>query len=205
MAGNVCDNIRCFNIECDLITNKNLITKTRYVDESCNYILLRVDENDFAEKIDPSTIKSIDFSIYDAVIISDYNKGFLSTKNILEISKLHSTTFLDTKKYLAEWCKDIKYIKLNNSEYEKNLNFISKNNKISNKIIKTKGRHGCEFNNQIYKTEDVAIKDVSGAGDTFISCLVADYCKTKNIESSINFAQECTTKVVQKQGVSTPQ
>jgi rfaE bifunctional protein kinase chain/domain len=46
-------------------------------------------------------------------------------------------------------------------------------------------------------------KDVSGAGDTFLAGLVAEYAKTQNIEQAIEFAQECTTIVVQKLGVST--
>jgi sugar/nucleoside kinase (ribokinase family) len=49
----------------------------------------------------------------------------------------------------------------------------------------------------------VEVKDVSGAGDTFISGLCYYYLKTKSIEESINFANECATKVVQKRGVST--
>jgi hypothetical protein len=43
----------------------------------------------------------------------------------------------------------------------------------------------------------------SGSGDTFLSGLVVEYARSKNIESAINFAQECTTVVVQKKGVST--
>jgi sugar/nucleoside kinase (ribokinase family) len=49
----------------------------------------------------------------------------------------------------------------------------------------------------------VSVKDVSGAGDTFLSGLVVEYVRTKNIESAIEFAQQCTTIVVQKSGVST--
>ena len=52
-------------------------------------------------------------------------------------------------------------------------------------------------------TEEVSVKDVSGAGDTFISGLVVEYVKTKDIKKAINFAQECTTKVVQQIGVVT--
>ena len=47
------------------------------------------------------------------------------------------------------------------------------------------------------------LKDVSGAGDTFMSGLVYEYVKSGEIEKSINFAQECTTIVVQKTGVAT--
>ena len=36
-----------------------------------------------------------------------------------------------------------------------------------------------------------------------MSGLVFEYVKSKDIEKAIDFAQECTTKVVQKSGVST--
>ena len=44
---------------------------------------------------------------------------------------------------------------------------------------------------------------MSGAGDTFIAGLVRGYLDTQDIESAIEFAQECTTVVVQKHGVAT--
>jgi|1_EtaG_2_1085319.scaffolds.fasta_scaffold35282_3 sugar/nucleoside kinase (ribokinase family) len=46
-------------------------------------------------------------------------------------------------------------------------------------------------------------KDVSGAGDTFIAGLVRGYLDTQDIESAIEFAQKCTTHVVQQHGVAT--
>ena len=54
-----------------------------------------------------------------------------------------------------------------------------------------------------YPVEDVNVKDVSGAGDTFMSGLVTEMVRAKNISQAINFAQECATKVVQKLGVCT--
>ena len=50
---------------------------------------------------------------------------------------------------------------------------------------------------------NLPVKDISGAGDTFLAGLVVDYVRTKDIEKSIKFAQECTKIVVQKHGVST--
>ena len=48
-----------------------------------------------------------------------------------------------------------------------------------------------------------SIKDISGAGDTFLAGLVVKFIKTDEIKKAIKFAQECTTKVVQKEGVAT--
>jgi sugar/nucleoside kinase (ribokinase family) len=72
-----------------------------------------------------------------------------------------------------------------------------------NKTIVTKGNEGCLFQEKLYPTKDVPVKDISGAGDTFLAGLVSKYLKTVDIIKSIEFAQKCTTKVVQKHGVST--
>ena len=77
------------------------------------------------------------------------------------------------------------------------------NHHILKKTIITKGRNGCEFQGKIYSTDDVPVKDISGAGDTFLAGLTKEYVKTKNIFSAISFAQDCTKIVVQKHGVST--
>ena len=56
---------------------------------------------------------------------------------------------------------------------------------------------------ETFPVKKVSVKDVSGAGDTFMAGLVVKYIKTLDIKESIHFAQECTTKVVQKIGVVT--
>ena len=74
---------------------------------------------------------------------------------------------------------------------------------IESKIIVTRGKHGCDFRGVNYPTQEVPVKDISGAGDTFLAGLVVEYIKSKDYEKAITFAQECTTVVVQKSGVST--
>ena len=71
------------------------------------------------------------------------------------------------------------------------------------KMIITRSDEGCEYNYKLYPVEKVNIKDVSGAGDTFVSGLVCEFIRTKDIILAIKFAQECATKVVQKKGVCT--
>ena len=75
---------------------------------------------------------------------------------------------------------------------------------LQDKIIITRGRRGCEYKSKIYPTQEVPVKDVSGAGDTFMAGLVYQYVKSNDIKEAIKFAQTCTTKVVQKTGVATP-
>ena len=145
-------------------------------------------------------IKNINFSLYDAIIISDYNKGFLSCKDIEYIGQKHDLVFLDTKKVLGSWAKTINYIKINLNEYEKTKHMLDE--EINNNLIITMGSSGARHKGIVYPVSKVEIKDVSGAGDTFLAGLVASYIESECIEKSIKFANECATKVVQKKGVS---
>lgn len=201
MAKNVQKNILALGVECNLLTNKNWkdIKKIRFIEQRSNHMFIRVDEND--KKYGQIDVDSFDFSPYDAVVISDYNKGYLTEEDIEKISLLHDNTFLDTKKILGDWCSNVKYIKINNFEYEKTKHILNEN--ITKKLIVTLGSDGALHNNVTYPVKRVEIKDVAGAGDTFISGLVVKYTETRDIARSIEFANLCATSVVQKRGVNT--
>jgi bifunctional ADP-heptose synthase (sugar kinase/adenylyltransferase) len=139
---------------------------------------------------------------FDAIIISDYCKGFLEKEDIQYICENNKNVFIDTKKELGDWINSATYIKINSLEYAKNKNFFESSNVIDKTII-TKGNEGCLFQGKIYPTDDVPVKDISGAGDTFLAGLTVEYVKTKDIMKAIKYAQECTKIVVQKHGVST--
>tara|TARA_R110002020_G_C16268493_1_gene770937 strand:- start:89 stop:820 length:732 start_codon:yes stop_codon:yes gene_type:complete len=200
MAMNVQKNIISLGLECDIVTNSNWgeITKTRYVHQNTNHFFIRIDKGD--GDFYRCNIDEIDFSKYDIIVISDYDKGFLHREDISKISNEHACVFMDTKKELGQWCNSIKYIKINNFEYERSKNSIDEN--IKAKIIATMGRKGCTHAGITYPVDEVEIKDLSGAGDTFLAGLVVEYARTKSIEKSVTFANVCATKVVQKKGVS---
>jgi bifunctional ADP-heptose synthase (sugar kinase/adenylyltransferase) len=207
MASNVHANIKAIGASSFLLTQKENILKTRYVDERTNSLLLRVDTNDKATRINQEILRSIqnnhyqDIS-YDAIIVSDYCKGFLNEEDINELSKSNFNIFLDTKKILGDWCKYVSFIKINHVEYNRTKHTIDQL-KIKDKLIITRSEEGCEHKEVIYPVKKVDIKDVSGAGDTFISGLVCEYVRTNNIIKAIKFAQNCATIVVQKKGVCT--
>jgi bifunctional ADP-heptose synthase (sugar kinase/adenylyltransferase) len=203
MAKNVQSNLQNMNCQTDLFTNTNWqdIQKIRFIDYKTNHMIMRLDKCDKKYKPAGSKVKSIKYQNYDAIIISDYNKGFLTEKDIEYVSNMHDYVFLDTKKILGQWCNKIKFIKINQHEYNLSVNNLDA--KIENKLVVTLGPQGARHNNVIYPVQEVEIKDLSGAGDTFISALALKYVQTKSIESSISYANECATIVVQKRGVST--
>ena len=201
MAGNVVANLKALGANVEFLTNKTEIRKVRYVCSKYNHLLLRVDENDTCERINIIPFKT---GTFDAVIISDYCKGFLKEEDIEIISKsFECPVFLDTKKILGKWAHNIDFIKINYHEYERNKEILENDSILKDKTIVTRGKYGCDYKGKNYPTIDVPVKDVSGAGDTFLSGLVTEYAKTKNINRAIKFAQECTTIVIQKSGVST--
>jgi len=207
MALNVLANVQAIGAFCKLITQNENIVKTRYVDERTNSLLLRIDTNDRATRISESVLQSIQNNIfdgvfYDAIVVSDYCKGFLTETDIKYISKHNNNVFLDTKKILDDWCIDCDYIKINHIEFEKTKHTIERLD-LYKQLIITHSDKGCEYQGQMHPVERVNCKDMSGAGDTFISGLVTEWVRTKNIHQAINYAQECATKVVQKLGVCT--
>ncbi len=207
MSLNVKANIEAIGAKATLITQTEKIVKIRYVDERTNSLLLRVDEESKLSRIKSEIVENINNNIYnnvfyDALIISDYCKGFLQDSDIEMISSKNSNVFLDTKKLLGSWCSDCDFIKINQTEFDRTKHTIDKLN-ILEKLIITRSDEGCEYKNTIHPVEKVNIKDLSGAGDTFISGLVCEFCNTKDIIKAIKYAQECATIVVQKKGVCT--
>jgi bifunctional ADP-heptose synthase (sugar kinase/adenylyltransferase) len=200
MAKNVYENIKSIYKDCDILTNSNWskITKTRYVHKQSNHTFFRVDSNETVDRVD---LKAVDYSKYDCLVISDYDKGFLSESDIENISQNHSCVFLDTKKILGNWVNKVKFIKINNFEYERSKKFVE--NCADIKIIKTAGEDGCYYQNIRYPVKKVEVIDVSGAGDSFFAGLVVKYCQTNDIIESIKFANLCASTVVQERGVTT--
>jgi bifunctional ADP-heptose synthase (sugar kinase/adenylyltransferase) len=200
MAGNTANNLVAMGLDVDTYFDKGNITKTRYVNKHTNELYLRVDENDTTNRIDiydlPDLVK------YDAVVISDYCKGFLKEEDINTIASLHSLVILDTKKKLGDWCKDITFIKLNRHEFQNNFRAIKENDWLFDKIICTLDRGGAMYKTQTFKVQSIDNADVSGAGDTFVAGFVARYLDSNNIEESIDWANYCAGEVVKEKGVT---
>jgi len=208
MAHNVFNNLVSLGVDATLVTNRDTnIRKVRYVDNRSNRMVLRIDENDECEEIDEITRMHIcnnqyQNKTYDAIVISDYCKGFLSKTDIELLCKTNKNVFIDTKKQLGKWIEHATFIKINSFEYKKNYDYFNTNS-FTDKLIVTLGGEGCLYNGKNYPVKKVSVKDVSGAGDTFLAGLVYGYLDTNSIYKAIKFAQECTTIVVQKHGVST--
>jgi D-beta-D-heptose 7-phosphate kinase/D-beta-D-heptose 1-phosphate adenosyltransferase len=191
MAGNVCLNLQAFNMHITFLTNSEKIVKTRMIDEKSNQQLLRVDVED--------TVKPLHLPVstdsFDAVVISDYNKGYVTDKKLFEIvSECNVPIFIDSKKQYLPNKKNC-FVKINDIEYSK----LSQDCRIDNLIV-TKGGEGCLYNNTLYPAEKVKVYDVAGAGDTFLAALVYGYLCYESIERAILLANKAASIAVQNQG-----
>jgi D-beta-D-heptose 7-phosphate kinase/D-beta-D-heptose 1-phosphate adenosyltransferase len=185
----------------DLITNSEPITKTRYVEEKTNHQIIRID-SDASKSKRIEGIEHIPYSDYCAVIISDYNKGFLEYDDIEYICSKHDTVFIDTKKIVNEKMLGAKFIKINEHEYENNIAAGQYFKEFYDKLIVTMSGKGCKYMEKEFNVEEVEVRDNSGAGDSFISALAIEYCRSKDIDKSIIYANECATIAVQHKGVT---
>lgn len=198
------------NDQVDLITNfstRDFITKTRYVIERKNTTLIRVDVGDknFGHVSDyyPDWKTKYEWDKYDGIIISDYNKSFLTDDDIEFIVNNNKNVFIDTKKYLkASWAEKVLFIKINNFEFDRSKNSL--NQTIKDRMIITLGSNGASYQDRTFPVKKIGILNTCGSGDTFMGSFVISYLKHKDVEKAIKFANKCATLVVSKQGVSVP-
>jgi bifunctional ADP-heptose synthase (sugar kinase/adenylyltransferase) len=200
MAANVTNNLGAMGVDVDMYSDNGNILKTRYVNKDTNELYLRVDEGDVVERIKISQLP--DFNNYNAIVISDYCKGFLSEEDIDTIASMHRLVILDTKKKLGDWCKNVTYIKINRLEWEVSKDIIRDNEWLFDKIICTLDKTGTAYKHTTYPVIPIENADVSGAGDTFVAGFVARYLDSENIEESIDWANYCAGEVVKEKGVS---
>jgi bifunctional ADP-heptose synthase (sugar kinase/adenylyltransferase) len=204
MAGNVVRNLIAIEPNALIrgVFQKEQITKTRYIDEKSNHMFLRVDEESDLLPFSWTDYVEESISQADAVVVSDYDKGYLNQRHLFEIAKASKFCILDSKKILADSVIDnFDFVKLNEKEYERNK---ADGSQLS-KFIVTLGSKGAMYMNDIYESPSPKETiDVSGAGDTFISAFTIQYLKTKDVVESIKFANQMCSIVVSKRGVVTP-
>ena len=191
MAGNVCLNLQAFNLNITFLTNTEKITKTRFIDEGSNYQILRVD----SEQRTKPMLVPVSTGNFDAVVISDYDKGYLTSEKIFDIVESSSCpVFIDSKKSILPNRSNC-FVKINDKEFGN----LDQRYPIDNLIV-TKGSQGCIYNNTLYPAENVKVFDVVGAGDTFLAALVFGYLKHKDINKAIMLGNRAAGIAVQQPG-----
>lgn len=195
MAGNVLRNLQGLGLTCDYVTQTNKITKERYVEERSGQQMLRVDRGEHWPSLAYTAEKYDAMGHYDVVILSDYDKGFIThdfAKYVTSDSRC--LVFVDSKKPDLS-CFDGAIIKLNEIEKHNAVRFPSKY-----ELIVTLGASGARHNDVLYLADSVGVFDPSGAGDTFFAAFIVSYLQDPTFDSAIKFAMKCARVAVQKPG-----
>ena len=204
MAWNVYNNLKVFGVDVYMLTNEEKIIKTRFIDEKSNQQILRSDEEPEITPLphkqpfidDRSAYHKLHHKVpledwYDIMVISDYDKGYITQEKLFElVDWFDGPVIIDSKKTnLPDKC----YIKVNDLEYEK---LETK----TNNVIITKGGIGAEYQGKLYPAEKVNVFDVVGAGDTFLAALTYGYLKHGSIEEAIPLANKAAAVAVSHRG-----
>ena len=160
---------------------------------------------------------------FDAIILSDYNKGVLSkdlTKAVIELANENNTPILvDPKGNDFSKYANATLITPNKNEIKTALNIEIKNNhsietalnelkdkfSIKQPLI-TLSEDGIAYldkDAKIVPTVTKEVYDVTGAGDTVISALCVAICNGYNIQKACEFANRAAAVVVGKLGSAT--
>jgi len=197
MAGNVANNLKALGCEVTFLHGESS-TKTRLIDTRSKQQIVRID-NDVISN--PIVFETVIPPGYDAIVVSDYNKGTVSYELIEELRREFSgPIFVDTKKTdLArlEGC----FIKINELEHSRATSFPTG---VPSGLIVTYGDQGVVYGDFAFGARTVEVADVCGAGDTFLAALAFQYLNSKDMHIAITFAIKASAVTVQHLGNYAP-
>ena len=194
MASNVFKNLEALGCDVNYLFGETS-TKTRLIDSRSRQQIVRIDNDVESE---PMTFETAIPPGYDAIVISDYNKGLITYELVEELrQEFPGPIFIDTKKQdLARFEGCI--VKINQVEHK------ARSSDCSNMIV-TQGKQGALYNNKMYPAAAIDVIDVCGAGDTFLAALAYEYLNTDgNMETAVEFAIRASAVTVQHTGVYAP-
>ena len=196
MAGNVCKNLEALGCTVNFLHGE-VSKKNRLIDHRSKQQLLRMD-HDVESK--PIRFETAIPPVYDAVVISDYNKGTVDYQLIEDLVKeVDVPVFVDTKKTDLARLSGC-YIKINALEKSRATSLPDPKH-----LIVTYGGNGAVWNGWVCPAEIVGdVTDVCGAGDTFLAALVYKFLKTGHIPDAVKFANKASAVTVQHVGVYAP-
>lgn len=214
MAENVQNNVISLSDlpkeDVELYTSNCLSKKIRYIDKSSNYQFLRVDEDcKYGSKFDRNKFRELLTNFKPSVVIvSCYNKGFLSYEDIEYISfhcnNSNIPTFCDTKKILNYFSADIDYIKINKKEFDAHIKLGVKPWEFCRNLIVTHGSEETVLysggNITKFPVKKSEVFSAIGCGDVSLAALAVRFLETGDIDESIRFANFAASYKVQKAG-----
>ena len=195
MANNVSKNLKTLGCDVDFLHGQ-ISKKTRLIDQRTKQHIVRIDQDAVSN---PLEFDSEIPNVYDAIVISDYNKGTVDYNLIEDLINTQTVPiFIDTKKTDLARLNGC-YIKINALEHS-----LIKTMPEPEWLIVTRGDTGAEWNGWQSAASKVEITDVTGAGDTFLAALCYQFLSTQDMRQAIEFANRAAGITVQHLGVYAP-
>ena len=192
MVYNVRNNLEKLGCEVTLLTREPS-RKIRLIDSRTGHHITRIDHDVLTVPIDILPGVSLD---YDAIVISDYDKGTVTYGLVIDLIKSGCPVYIDTKKKdLAKF--EGAFVKINSLEKSLATSFPTE-------LIVTQGKAGARYKDTVYPSPAIEVTDVCGAGDTFLASLVYFHLITGNLNLAIPLANKASAITVQKLGTYAP-
>jgi D-beta-D-heptose 7-phosphate kinase/D-beta-D-heptose 1-phosphate adenosyltransferase len=199
-AGLVYENLKSLGVDVEMYdTLEDHSVKTRIICDG--HYITRIDEDKDADSNAVlQRIKQADFSAYDIVVLSDYDKGTLDNakKIIKHINKFNCKVIVDPKRYAHDY-EGAWLVKPNNSEYTK-FEF----DEWQGNIITTDAGHSVSatIDDKEYTVpvNNLEVADVTGAGDCFMAAFVYSLTKNYTHKKCLEIAVKGSTESVKHAG-----
>lgn len=201
-AGLVYENLKSLGVDVELFeyASKKCV-KTRVMCDG--HYVTRIDDDFYADGDEIlNDVLKINFSKYEYVILSDYNKGVLdeSIEIIKHINSFFCKVIVDPKSH-AENYEGAWLVKPNEKEFQEY--FIN----WQGNIITTRAGKSviAKIDNEVYEVDvdTVEVNDVTGAGDCFLAAFVYALTKDYDYKKAIELAVNGSRKSVQHTGTYT--
>jgi len=199
-AGLVYENLKSLGVDTTLLqTEQPRSVKTRIICDG-HYITRIDDDKDADSNAVLANVLRSDFSQWDYVILSDYDKGVLDNAKqiIAHINSQGPKVIVDPKRYAHDY-EGAWLVKPNNSEYTK-FEF----DEWQGNIITTDAGHSVSatIDNIEYTipVEQVEVSDVTGAGDCFLAAFVYALTKGYSHKKCLQIAVSASTQSVKHTG-----
>jgi D-glycero-beta-D-manno-heptose-7-phosphate kinase len=192
MAANVANNLIALGAEVHtILPPEPWSEKERYIDARHGTQLLRVD---YDRPCDPLG-QLPDVSAYDAVVVSDYGKGFVSHDMLQDLDG-RIPVFIDTKKQDLDLLTEA-WVKVNAHEHEL-IKTPPKN------LVVTLGNRGSMCNGQHAPATPIEVVDPCGAGDTYLAAFAWFMLQTNDVHASMTFANAAAAVTCKHRGTYAP-
>jgi D-beta-D-heptose 7-phosphate kinase/D-beta-D-heptose 1-phosphate adenosyltransferase len=173
MVYNVRNNLEKLGCHVTLLT-RDPSRKIRLIDSRTGHHITRIDRDVLAVPVDIIRFSSSD---YDAIVISDYDKGTVTYELVEDLIK-NSNCPVYIEKSLA-------------------ISFPTE-------LIVTLGKNGARYKDTTFPSPSIEVTDVCGAGDTFLAAMVYFHLVSCNMNLAIPLANKASAITVQKIGTYAP-